>query len=48
MKRAAAMAPLPSVTGEALLLDPPIRFRTMPGALRVLVPPAAASTSPES
>jgi diacylglycerol kinase family enzyme len=32
--------------GEALVLDPPIRFRTMPGALRVRIPPHAPGYSP--
>jgi diacylglycerol kinase family enzyme len=27
--------------GEALLLDPPLRFTSMPGALRVRLPPGA-------
>jgi diacylglycerol kinase family enzyme len=41
------------VDGEALLLDPPIRFRIVPGALRVRIPlhapgysPAAAAPTP--
>jgi hypothetical protein len=32
--------------GEALVLDPPIRFRTMPGALRVRLPAHAPGYSP--
>jgi hypothetical protein len=32
--------------GEALVLDPPIRFRTMPGALRVRLPAGAPGYSP--
>jgi diacylglycerol kinase family enzyme len=32
--------------GEALVLDPPIRFRTMPGALRVRLPANAPGYSP--
>jgi diacylglycerol kinase family enzyme len=28
--------------GEALVLDPPIEFRTLPGALRVRIPLTAA------
>ena len=32
--------------GEALVLDPPIRFRTLPGALRVRIPLAAPGYSP--
>jgi diacylglycerol kinase family enzyme len=41
------------IDGEALVLDPPIRFRTLPGALRVRIPvdapgysPAAAAPTP--
>jgi diacylglycerol kinase family enzyme len=34
------------VDGEALLLDPPIRFRIVPGALRVRIPPHAPGYSP--
>lgn len=34
------------VDGEALLLDPPIRFRIVPGALRVRIPPQAPGYSP--
>jgi diacylglycerol kinase family enzyme len=34
------------VDGEAMLLDPPIRFRIVPGALRVRIPPAAPGYSP--
>ena len=34
------------VDGEALVLDPPIRFRTMPGVLRVRIPPHAPGYSP--
>jgi diacylglycerol kinase family enzyme len=33
------------VDGEALLLDPPIRFRIVPGALRVRIPPHAPGYS---
>jgi diacylglycerol kinase family enzyme len=32
--------------GEALVLDPPIRFRTLPGALRVRIPLGAPGYSP--
>ena len=34
------------IDGEALVLDPPIRFRTMPGALRVRIPLGAPGYSP--
>ena len=34
------------VDGEALVLDPPIRFRTLPHALRVRIPHAAPGYSP--
>jgi diacylglycerol kinase family enzyme len=34
------------IDGEALVLDPPIRFRTMPGALRVRIPLDAPGYSP--
>jgi diacylglycerol kinase family enzyme len=34
------------VDGEAMLLDPPIRFRIVPGALRVRIPPEAPGYSP--
>jgi diacylglycerol kinase family enzyme len=34
------------VDGEALELDPPLRFRVVPGALRVHLPPAAPGLSP--
>jgi diacylglycerol kinase family enzyme len=34
------------VDGEAVVLDPPIRFRTLPGALRVRIPPHAPGYSP--
>jgi diacylglycerol kinase family enzyme len=34
------------VDGEALLLNPPIRFRILPGALRVRIPPQAPGYSP--
>ena len=34
------------IDGEALLLDPPIRFRILPGALRVRIPPHAPGYSP--
>ena len=34
------------VDGEAVLLDPPIRFRILPGALRVRIPPHAPGYSP--
>jgi diacylglycerol kinase family enzyme len=34
------------VDGEALVLDPPIRFRTLPGALRVRIPRHAPGHSP--
>jgi hypothetical protein len=34
------------VDGEALELDPPLRFRVAPGALRVHLPPEAPGLSP--
>jgi diacylglycerol kinase family enzyme len=34
------------IDGEALVLDPPIRFRTLPGALRVRIPLGAPGYSP--
>ena len=34
------------IDGEATLLDPPIRFRIVPGALRVRIPPHAPGYSP--
>jgi diacylglycerol kinase family enzyme len=34
------------IDGEATLLDPPIRFRILPGALRVRIPPHAPGYSP--
>ena len=34
------------VDGEALLLDPPLEFRSLPGALRVRLPPSAPGYSP--
>jgi diacylglycerol kinase family enzyme len=34
------------VDGEAMMLDPPIRFRTLPGALRVRIPLGAPGYSP--
>ena len=34
------------IDGEALLLDPPIRFRILPAALRVRIPPHAPGYSP--
>jgi diacylglycerol kinase family enzyme len=34
------------VDGEAVLLDPPIRFRIPPGVLRVRIPPQAPGYSP--
>ncbi len=34
------------IDGEALVLDPPIRFRTLPGALRVRIPRSAPGYSP--
>jgi diacylglycerol kinase family enzyme len=34
------------IDGEALVLDPPIRFRTLPGALRVRIPVGAPGYSP--
>lgn len=34
------------VDGEALTMDPPLLFETMPGALRVLLPPQALGQSP--
>ena len=34
------------IDGEAVVLDPPIRFRTLPGALRVRIPLGAPGYSP--
>ena len=34
------------IDGEALVLDPPIRYRTLPGALRVRIPLAAPGYAP--
>jgi diacylglycerol kinase family enzyme len=34
------------IDGEAMVLDPPIRFRTLPGALRVRIPLRAPGFSP--
>jgi diacylglycerol kinase family enzyme len=34
------------IDGEAVLLDPPLRFRVAPGALRVRLPPSVAGLSP--
>jgi diacylglycerol kinase family enzyme len=34
------------IDGEAMVLDPPIRFRTLPGALRVRIPLSAPGYSP--
>jgi diacylglycerol kinase family enzyme len=34
------------IDGEAMVLDPPIRFRIVPGALRVRIPPQAPGYSP--
>jgi diacylglycerol kinase family enzyme len=34
------------IDGEAMLLEPPIRFRIVPGALRVRIPPQAPGYSP--
>jgi diacylglycerol kinase family enzyme len=34
------------IDGEAMLVDPPIKFRTLPGALRVRIPPHAPGYSP--
>jgi hypothetical protein len=34
------------IDGEAMLLDPPIRFAVLPGALRVRIPPHAPGYSP--
>jgi diacylglycerol kinase family enzyme len=34
------------IDGEAMLLDPPIRFRILPAALRVRIPPHAPGYSP--
>jgi diacylglycerol kinase family enzyme len=34
------------IDGESLVLDPPIRFRTLPGALRVRIPLTAPGYSP--
>ena len=34
------------IDGEAMLLDPPIRFQVLPGALRVRIPPRAPGHSP--
>jgi hypothetical protein len=37
---------LVGIDGEALLLDPPLRFRILPGALRVRIPAHAPGSSP--
>jgi hypothetical protein len=34
------------IDGEAMLLDPPVRFRILPGALRVRIPADAPGYSP--
>jgi hypothetical protein len=34
------------IDGEAMLLDPPLEFRTLPGALRVRIPRHAPGYSP--
>jgi diacylglycerol kinase family enzyme len=34
------------VDGEALVLDPPLTFRSLPGVLRVRIPPSAPGYSP--
>jgi diacylglycerol kinase family enzyme len=34
------------IDGEAMVLDPPLRFRIVPGALRVRIPPHAPGYSP--
>ncbi len=34
------------IDGEAMVLDPPIRFRIVPGALRVRIPKHAPGYSP--
>jgi hypothetical protein len=34
------------VDGEALLLDPPLEFRLLPGAVRVRIPTSAPGYSP--
>ena len=34
------------IDGEAMVLDPPIRFRILPGALRLRIPPHAPGYSP--
>jgi diacylglycerol kinase family enzyme len=34
------------IDGEAMVLDPPIRFRILPGVLRVRIPPRAPGYSP--
>jgi diacylglycerol kinase family enzyme len=34
------------IDGEAMVLDPPIRFRTLPGALRIRIPLGAPGYSP--
>jgi hypothetical protein len=36
------------VDGEALQLDPPLRFRIRPGALRVRIAPGHPGTSPSA
>src|SRR5215207_1268774 len=42
-----ADSPLPvGVDGEALTLDPPLTFRSRPGALRIRISPAASGHSP--
>jgi diacylglycerol kinase family enzyme len=48
----AVSAPLPrlpaGIDGEAVALDTPLQFRILPGALRVLVPPALGQPAPRS
>jgi hypothetical protein len=34
------------IDGEAVVLEPPLRFRVEPSALRIRLPPAAAGLSP--
>jgi diacylglycerol kinase family enzyme len=41
--------PVPAgIDGEAMVLDPPLRFRTLPGALRVRIAPKHSGASPSA
>jgi diacylglycerol kinase family enzyme len=44
-----SVAPVPAgIDGEAAVLDPPLRFRALPGALRVRIAPSHPGTSPSA